>query len=151
MSDLGTPGSGTPGSGTSAAGAGALANGPESHFVVEAVDALLRGDVVGARMALIAGADVAGWGAVAHRIDVAGRALTTDAGLTPETVPDEIDLVPEVLASTVRDSQARAPHLLGRWSDPATTGDLPLESVWPSLAMLAWLVDQAGFPAEVVV
>lgn len=129
-------------------------NGPESPFVVDAIDAMLRDDLTAARDALLRAADVAGWRAVAHRIDVAGRALTLDAGYTPDTVPEELDLVPEVIATTLRRTDADVPELLGRWCEPdtQTTATSPsVEAVWPSLAMLAWLVDQAGFPAEVVV
>ncbi len=129
-----------------------LANGPESAYVVQAVDAILREDVVSARMALIDAADLVGWAAVAHRLDVVGHALATDAGMTAESIPTEIDLVPEVLASTVQASVAGAHELLARWCHG--TGDvdaLPLDEVWPSLALVAWMVDQAGFPAQVVV
>lgn len=129
-----------------------LANGPESSYVVRAIDAILREDIVSARMALIEAADLVGWAAVAHRLDVVGHALATDAGMTADTVPIEIDLVPEVLASTMKASEAGAHDLLARWCHGIDDVDaLPLDEVWPSLALVAWLVDQAGFPAEVVV
>ena len=65
-----------------------LANGPESRFVVEAIDALLRSDVVAARLALIEGADALGWPAIAHRLDVAGHALAFDAGFCSDRDAD---------------------------------------------------------------
>lgn len=129
-----------------------LENGPESKFVVRAIDAILRSDIVAARMALIDAAEIVGWPAIAHRLDVVGHALLADVGMTEETVPLEIDLVPEAVAATVETSGAGAHDLLARWCHGVDEVDaLPLDEVWPSLALLAWLVDQAGFPAEVVV
>ncbi|MDE0801767.1 MAG: hypothetical protein OSA99_00445 [Acidimicrobiales bacterium] len=129
-----------------------LANGPESAYVVKSIDAILGGDMITARMALIDAADLVGWPAVAHRLDVVGRALTTDAGMTEATVPDEIDLEPEVIASTIEAADRGVHELLARWCHGIEeVGDLPVDEVWPSLALVAWLVDRAGFPAEVVV
>jgi hypothetical protein len=129
-----------------------LENGPESRYVVRAIDAILQDDVVAARIALIDAADEAGWPAVAHRLDVVGHALLADAGMTLETIPPEIDLVPEVIAATVESSGAGAHELLARWCHGTDeVDDLPLDEVWPSLALVAWLVDRAGYPAEVVV
>lgn len=129
-----------------------LENGPESRFVVWAVDAILRSDIVVARLALIEAAELVGWRAVAHRLDVVGHALAADAGLTEDTVPDEIDLASEVMATTIGTSDVGTRHLLARWCHgPGDVGELPLDEVWPSLALVAWLVDVAGYPAEVVV
>ncbi len=129
-----------------------LANGPESAYVVRAIDAILRADVVSARLALIDAAELVGWAAVAHRLDVVGHALATDAGMTADSVPQELDLVPEVIASTLASSNAGTHDLLARWCHGIEDVDaLPVDEVWPSLALVAWLVDRAGFPAEVVV
>lgn len=129
-----------------------LANGPESAYVVTSIDAILHGDLIVARMALIEAAEHVGWPAVAHRLDVVGRALTADAGMTEDTVPDEIDLEPELVASTIAASERGVHELLARWCHGIEeSGDLPVDEVWPSLALVAWLVDRAGYPAEVVV
>ncbi|WP_436794344.1 hypothetical protein [Actinospongicola halichondriae] len=129
-----------------------LENGPESRFVVQAIDAILRADIVSARLALIDAADLVGWAAVAHRLDVVGHALAADAGMTEGSVPDEIDLVPEVIASTLASSTTGTHDLLARWCHGVDDVDaLPLDEVWPSLALVAWMVDRAGYPAEVVV
>ncbi len=128
-----------------------LTNGPESRFVVDAIDALLHGDVAAARLALLACADDVGWPAIAHRLEVAGRALTVDAGFTLESLPAEIDLVPEVLHSVLDPLRDAAPRVLARWSDPDGPAPTALDDVWPSLAVVAWLIDTAGYPGEVVV
>ena len=129
-----------------------LHNGPESCYVVDAVDALLRDDLVGARMALIQGADLCGWPAVAHRLDVAGRALALDAGVWSGD-RDEILVLPDLDTSAWAGPTAEddAFKLLGRWAAPEPSGDLPSEMVWSSLALVTWFVDRAGYPAEVVV
>lgn len=129
----------------------ALANGPESRFVVAAVNALLDGDVARARLRLIEGADAAGWNAVAHRLDVAGRALAGELGADIGPLLDEVDLVPEVLDTSIGPRREDTPSVLARWRDPQSGGELSLDQVWPSLAVVAWLVERVGFPAEVVV
>lgn len=129
-----------------------LENGPESRFVVRAVDAILRGEVLDARIALIEAAELVGWPAIAHRLDVVGHALLADAGMTEDTIPAEVDLVPGVIAATVEASGTGAHDLLARWCHGLDEiDDLPVDEVWPSLALVAWLVDRAGYPAEVVV
>lgn len=129
-----------------------LENGPESRYVVRAIDAILQADIVRARMALIEAADEVGWLAVAHRLDVVGHALLADSGMTADTIPDEIDIEPAVIAATLETSHAGAHELLARWCHGTDeVDDLPIDEVWPSLALVAWLVDRAGFPAEVVV
>jgi hypothetical protein len=131
--------------------ADSLSNGPESPFVVEAVDAVLTGDVTRARASLIAAADAASWEAVAHRLDVVGRALALDAGLSSDD-DDEIVLLPDLdTSSWVAGSAADAAVLLSRWSNADTADELSTDLVWPSLAVVAWLVDRAGYPAQVVV
>lgn len=129
-----------------------LLNGPESSYVVAAIDALLRHDRVGARVALLDGAEVAGWEAIAHRLDVAGRALAVDAGLRSEDDTDEIVLLPDLdTSSWVAGDDREAGAVLTRWSSPGSGDPLPAELVWSSLAVVAWLVDRAGYPAQVVV
>lgn len=128
-----------------------LVNGPESRHVVDAVDALLVNDLARARTALEQAADVVGWDAVAHRLDVVGRALAGDAGVGPQAVPPEVDLVPSILATTITEPTVDAPRVLDRWQAGEDTAAATIDDVWPSLAVVAWLVDTAGFPAEVVV
>ena len=132
--------------------ADSLSNGPESRFVVEAVDALLTGDVTRARAALIEAAGVASWEAVAHRLDVVGRALALDAGLSSGDGDDEIVLLPDLdTSSWVAGNATDAAVLLSRWSSAEAGDELSNDLVWPSLAVVAWLVDRAGYPAQVVV
>jgi hypothetical protein len=131
-----------------------LVNRPASAFVVDAVAALLRDDVGGARMCLIQGAARVGLPAIAHRLDVAGRALAVDAGLLED---DDRDAEPPIVLLPGLDTSAwAAGHeddvaaVLTRWSGGADD-DLPVDRIWPSLAVVAWLVDRAGYPPEVVV
>lgn len=133
------------------ASADSLTNGPESPFVVDAVDAVLTGDATRARAALIEAAEVASWEAVAHRLDVVGRALALDAGLSDDT-GDDIVLLPDLdTSSWVGGDATDAAALLRRWSSAEAGDDLSTDLVWPSLAIVAWLVDRAGYPAQVVV
>lgn len=128
-----------------------LENGPETPYVVAAIDALLRADVVGARLALIDGAEATSWEAVAHRLDVAGHALAIDAGLEiPRS--DDVVLLPGLdTSSWAEHHDDGAVALLARWTDGVGSGGIPLDHLWPSLSLVAWLVDRAGYPAEVVV
>lgn len=136
-----------------------LENGPETPFVVEAVDALLRSDVVAARLALIEGADATSWAAIAHRLDVAGHALAVDAGLqapstddSEDSGEDEIVLLPGLDTSSWALGQGdAAAELIARWRTDDESTDIPLEQVWSTLVLVSWFVDRAGFPAEVVV
>ncbi len=139
-----------------------LASGPETPFVVDAVAGLLRGDRVAARIALLEGAEVAGWSAIAHRLDIAGRALAIDAGLWDPPGPagngsaqrGDIVVLPGLDTSSgftdgVGAPVAAAAEVIHLW----TTGDgsaLPLDRIWPSLTVVAWLVERAGYPPEVV-
>ena len=129
-----------------------LMNGPESAFVVEAVDAMLRRDLAAARKALVDGAEVTGWEAIAHRLDVAGHALAIDAGLQDDHGNDHIVLLPDLDTSAWSTGRDDAIELLTRWtSDDFRSDDVAVDRVWASLAVLTWLVDRAGYPAEVVV
>ncbi len=126
-----------------------LENGPETPYVVAAVDALLRSDIVGARLALIDGADATSWEAVAHRLDVAGHALAVDAGFhAPDS--DDVVLLPGLDTSSWAHRGAGAAELIARWAHGQRAEGLPLDCVWPSVTLVAWLVERAGYPAEVV-
>ena len=128
-----------------------LRNGPESCHVVDAIDALLREDVTAARAALIAGAEECGWPAVAHRLDVAGRALALDAGMRSGG-DDTIVVLPDLdTTGWLRPAAQDAPTILDRWASSDLEGELPADLVWSSLALVAWLVDRAGYPAQVIV
>ncbi len=134
-----------------------LVNGPESGHVVDAVGALLDGRTWEAREALRTGAESSSWAAVLHRLDVAGRALVSDAA-----ADEGADEVVAALAATEGTTPADR-DLLVRWRDGdgiAASIDLLNDEVeltddhdraWHALGLLAWLVDRAGFPAEVVV
>ena len=134
-----------------------LVSGPETPYVVDAVDGLLRGDRLAARLALLAGAEVAGWSAIAHRLDVAGRALAVDAGLwdPPDTTGGgsaqrgDIVVLPGLDTSTGFADEAATAEVIDRWTSGAESS-LPLDRIWPSLAVVAWLVDRAGYPPQVV-
>ncbi len=126
--------------------------------MVEAVDALLRSDVVAARLALIEGAEATSWSAIAHRLDVAGHALAVDAGLrvpadaADPAAQDEIVLLPGLdTSSWAADQSDVAAALIARWTADEERADLPLEQVWSTLVLVSWMVERAGFPAEVVV
>lgn len=128
-----------------------LENGPETPYVVAAIDALLRADVVGARLALIDGAEVTSWQALAHRLDVAGHALAVDAGLDVSG-SDDVVLLPGLdTSSWAEHHDDSAVALIARWTRGDHAGGIPLDHVWPSLSLVAWLVDRAGYPAEVIV
>ena len=139
-----------------------MVSGPETPYVVDALDHLLRGDRVAARVALLEGAEVAGWRAIAHRLDVAGRALAVDAGLWDP--PDrsgggsarrgDIVVLPGLdtssgFAGGLDDDDAAAAEVIDRWTS-GVGSSLPLDRIWPSLTVVAWLVDRAGYPPEVV-
>ena len=121
----------------------ALVNGPESRFVIEALEALEDGDDALAEASLAAGAVATSWAAVLRRLDVAGRALLADD-------PDATQ-------------QAPVGVVIERWAAgegvPAsvdlTTGAVDArtdaERAWDGLAALGWLVARSGFPPQVVV
>ena len=129
-----------------------LRNGPESGFVIDAVDAMLRHDLAAARMALVSGAEATGWEAIAHRLDVAGRALAVDAGLRDGPESDHIVLLPDLDTSAWSEVRHEAGDILGQWTsgEPAPA-EPAVDRVWPSLVLVAWLVDRAGYPPQVVV
>ncbi len=129
-----------------------LTNGPETRYVIDAIDALLRSDVVAARLALIDGADATSWAAVAHRLDVAGHALAVDAGWVTghDVVDDTIVVLPGLDTSSWspgHDDDVKG--LVGRWSN-GVDAELSIDRVWSLLNVVTWLVERAGFPAEVV-
>lgn len=130
--------------------AGALVNGPESRYVVTALEALLDGDGGAARDALERGAEITGWAAVTHRLDVAGRALVVDDPDGP--VAPVADTEPAVVAA-VFDAWARGDGL--PVSIDLTTGELghgsDADRAWMGLGVLASLVERSGFPPQVVV
>ena len=129
-----------------------LHNGPESSYVIDAVDAMLRRDVVAARLALIAGAEATGWEAIAHRLEVAGRALAVDAGLRDGHDADHIVLLPDLDTSSWSQVRHDAADVLSRWiADEPDADEAAVDRVWSALALVTWLVDRAGYPPQVVV
>lgn len=132
----------------------AIAVGPESLHVIDAVDALLRGHAAEARAALTEGAEAVGWPAIGHRVDVAGRALALDACTEFGDDRGPFRLVAEVNAWTDQDTidLVDVPEVLDRWcASPLGAGeDTPSHQMWTALALLAWLVERSGYPAEVV-
>ena len=142
---------------------GALASGPESRFVVDAVGSILDGDGDAGRELLIAGAHVTSWAAVLHRLDVAGRALTLDAALVPADTAVWSEHVAALAASAHVDPlPSGIPDVLGAWSrneGVPVAIDLRSEAVdlspedtrvWAAGLVLAWLVERSGFPPQVV-
>ncbi len=131
--------------------AGALVNGPESRFVVAALEALLGGEADVARRALDDGAEATSWAAVAHRLDVAGRALTADdpdAGDHVAADADDPQTVVGVFDAWLRGGGLPATIDLTR----SQVGiDSERERAWVGLGVLASLVERSGFPPQVVV
>jgi hypothetical protein len=142
---------------------GALASGPESRFVVGALASVLDGHGPAGRDELVAGATATSWAAVLHRVDVAGRALALDAGLTPA---DAFHCAPHVAAFAaacgVNPLPAGTGATLEAWcrgdgvpvAIDLTTGQLDAEPemsrAWAAALVLAWLVERSGFPPQVV-
>ena len=142
---------------------GALASGPESHFVVDALGHLLDGRPDAAAGELDEGAAATSWAAVLHRLDVAGRALALDAALHPRDVPGAglrvaalaattgVDPLPpgieEVLAAWSRGAGIPANVDLQAGSVDATDED---RQALGACLVLAWLVDHLGYPPQVV-
>lgn len=142
---------------------GALASAPESRVVVDALGSVLDGDGAAARGLLVAGAEVTGWAALLHRLDVAGRALALDAAIAPSAAPAWSVHVAALAASAGVDPlPAGTSEVLVAWSQgdgvpvqiDLTTdvvGAAPeAESAWAAVLVLAWLVDRSGFPPQVV-
>lgn len=142
---------------------GTLASGPESRFVVDALDAVLAGAGDVGRRHLADGASATGWAAVLHRLDVAGRALSLDAGLRPADAPACAAEVADLAAgSGVRSLPAGVAEVLAAWSRGRGV-PVPIDLLEGSIDVvpeqdraeaaclaLAWLVDRSGFPPQVV-
>lgn len=142
---------------------GALASGPESRFVVDALGSVLGGHASTGRAELEAGAAATSWADVLHRLDVAGRALALDAAMTPG---DALSAPAHVAALAATAGVDRLPrgtdHVLQAWcrGDGVPVGiDLlsgaldpepDSERAWAATLVLAWLVDRSGFPPQVV-
>ncbi len=127
----------------------ALVRGPESRHVIEAVDALLRDDLGTARAIVRRGSETLGWRPVAHRLDVAGRNLVADADLGVDG-PGVIDALPELIGCHWIEAGELywVSAVLVTWCEG---GAIDHDQLWTALLALGWLVDRAGFPAEVVV
>jgi len=142
---------------------GRLASGPESHHVIDALGAVLDGDGGAGRRHLEIGAVVTSWAAVLHRLDVAGRALALDAGLSPaDAAPSAVEVGALAARAGIDPLPAGIEDALDAWSRglgvPASI-DLAAEQVdlvpeeeraLGACLALAWLVDRAGFPPQVV-
>jgi len=140
-----------------------LASGPESRFVVDALGCLLDGSADGATRTLGAGAAATSWAAVLHRLDVAGRALTLDAGLLPADAAVTTRSVAALAASVGVDPlPPGVDEVVAAWTrgDGLPVGvDLPARAVdvvgedvraLGACVVLAWLVDHGGYPPQVV-
>lgn len=142
---------------------GALASGPESRFVVDALDSVLDGAAASAHAELVAGAAATSWADVLHRLDVAGRALALDAALAPADAPRWAEHVAALAgAAGVQALPDGTGAILAAWSrgdglpvaidltteqvDPASED----ERAWAAALVLAWLVERSGFPPQVV-
>ena len=141
----------------------ALASGPESGFVVGALDSVLDGRCADARGQLVAGADVTSWADVLHRLDVAGRALAFDAALQPCDRESDAAHVAALAASCGVDPlPVGTTAILDAWCQGAgvpvdidlTTGEVDAvpepDRAWAATLVLAWLVERSGFPPQVV-
>lgn len=142
---------------------GALASGPESRFVVDAIASILDGHGETGWDELVAGAEATSWAAILHRLDVAGRALALDAALAPAAAGTSAEHVAALARRAHVDPlPVGIPDVLGAWSrgdGVPVTVDLATGSVdtsaeesraWAAGLVLAWLVDQSGFPPQVV-
>ncbi|MFP5578459.1 MAG: hypothetical protein ACLGIZ_09500 [Acidimicrobiia bacterium] len=142
---------------------GALASGPESPFVVDALDSLLDGRGADARRQLGAGAAATSWADVLHRLDVAGRALALDAALEGCDAGVDAARVAALAASCGVDPlPSGTAHILDAWcrgDGVPVTVDLTAdeldaepesERAWAATVVLSWLVDRSGFPPQVV-
>lgn len=142
---------------------GALASGPESPFVVDALDSVLDGRCGDARAELSAGAATTSWADVLHRIDVAGRALAFDAALEPcEAATDAARVAALAATCGVDPLPPGTAQVLQAWcrgdgmpvTIDLTTGELDAvpesDRAWASTLVLAWLVERSGFPPQVV-
>jgi hypothetical protein len=141
----------------------ALASGPESRFVVDALDSVLDGRCADARDELVAGATATTWADVLHRLDVAGRALAFDAALDAGDLTTDAARVAAFAASCGVDPlPAGTGQILGAWcrgdgvpvSIDLTSDEIDsapeADRAWAATLVLAWLVDLSGFPPQVV-
>ena len=142
---------------------GTVAGGPESRHVIDALGSLLDGDGEQGRRHLHQGAARTSWAAVLHRLDVAGRALAVDAGLSPADASVWAREAAELGATAGVDPvPACVEQVLAAWSGgQGLPVDVDLESgaadpvpederALSACLALAWLVDRSGFPPQVV-
>lgn len=142
---------------------GALASGPESRFVVDALSSVLDGQGPAGRAELVAGADATSWASVLHRLDVAGRALALDADLAPAEVPTASARVAALAAAAGVDPlPAGTAAILAAWSrGDGVSVDIDLtndrvaveheaDRAFAAALVLAWLVEHSGYPPQVV-
>ena len=141
----------------------ALASGPESRFVVDALDSVLDGRCADAQRLLDAGAAVTSWADVLHRLDVAGRALAFEAALRPCDLTADAARVAALAGACGVDPLPRGTaQVLEAWCRGSgvpvaidlTTGEVDAVTdagqAWAATLVLAWLVDRSGFPPQVV-
>lgn len=141
----------------------ALASGPESRYVVDALDSVLDHRCADARRELQAGADTTSWADVLHRLDVAGRALAFDAAIAPCDLPTDSVRVATLAATCGVDPlPSGTDRILEAWcrgdgvpvTVDLTTGEVDAEPeadrAWAATLVLTWLVDRSGFPPQVV-
>lgn len=133
----------------------ALLNGPESRFVVEAIEAVLDGDLDAAVHLIGDGADRTSPATMAHRLDVAGRALARD-DLTegrsdqPLALPGiELPATAERIWHAWADGRGleASVDLLDDQVSSVDVGDQLVDA----LLVLTALVERSGFPPQVVV
>ena len=142
---------------------GALASGPESRFVVDALSSVLDGRGPDGRSELTAGADATSWAAVLHRLDVAGRALAFEAAIAPCDLPADTGRAATFAAARGVDPlPVGIDRILDAWcrgdgvpvTIDLTTGEVDVvpepDRAWAATLVLAWLVDRSGFPPQVV-
>lgn len=130
--------------------------GIETPHVIDSVDALLAGRAHEARQCLAAAASATSWAAVAHRLEVAGRNIAGEVVSRSALA----DLEASALAEHVDGSVEPADVLAGWWQGHtvadidlhAETVDLSAEQdrIWTALVVVAWAIDRAGFPPQVI-
>lgn len=140
----------------------ALTSGPESRFVVDALDSVLDGRCGDARDGLAAGAALTSWADVLHRLDVAGRALAFDADLRPCNAADAAGVAALAATCGVDRLPLGTSETLDAWcrgdgvfaTVDLTTGEVDTvpesDRAWAATLVLAWLVERSGFPPQVV-
>lgn len=140
---------------------GALASGPESRYVIDALGHLLDGRPAAGRATLDAGAALTSWASVLHRLDVAGRALALDAGIDLHDAARGAGAAAALTGDDTAPAEAIA-EVLGAWGAGGgvpvaidlTVGSTHLapdaDRAYAACVALAWLVDASGFPPQVV-